>query len=146
MSGTAYDKDVILWSKEQAQLLRAGRFAELDIAHLADQIEDVGKSEKREFARRMVVLIAHLLKWRRQPALRGKSWLNTIAVQRQRIALAMKETPSLKAVMREPDWRKDVWLEAALAASKETGVDLEEFGADWPFTPEEVLDPSFLPE
>jgi hypothetical protein len=54
MSGTAYDKDVILWSKEQAQFLRAGRFAALDIAHLADEIEDVGRSEKPDFARRMV--------------------------------------------------------------------------------------------
>ena len=62
-TATRYDKDVLLWSQEQARLLRAGRFDELDIEHLADEIEDVGKSEKRELANRMAVLLAHLLKW-----------------------------------------------------------------------------------
>ena len=61
---TPYERDVILWSQEQARLLRAGRFSELDIEHLADEIDDVGKSEKRELASRMAVLLAHLLKWR----------------------------------------------------------------------------------
>ena len=87
---TAYDKDVILWSQEQARLLRAGRFSELDIEHLADKIEDVGKSEKRELASRMAVLLAHLLKWRVQPKNRGASWRATINDQRKRIALAIK--------------------------------------------------------
>jgi hypothetical protein len=65
---------VILWSQEQARLLRAGRFSELDIEHLADEIEDVGKSEKRELASRMAVLLAHLPKCRVQPKNRGASW------------------------------------------------------------------------
>ena len=52
---------MILWSQEQARLLRARRFAEFDIEHLADEIEDVGRSEKRELASRMAVLLAHLL-------------------------------------------------------------------------------------
>ena len=62
-TATRYDKDVLVWSQEQARLLRAGRFDELDIEHVADEIEDVGKSEKRELANRMAVLLAHLLKW-----------------------------------------------------------------------------------
>ena len=105
-TATAYDKDVILWSQEQARLLRAGRFAELDIEHLADEIEDVGKSEKRELASRMAVLLAHLLKWKTPTSEnRPNSWRATIIDQRKRIALAIKETPSLKAVMRDPDWQ-----------------------------------------
>ena len=103
-AATSYDKDVVLWSQEQAGLLRAGRFAELDIEHLVDEIEDVGKSEKRELASRMAVLLAHLLKWRVQPKNRGASWRATINDQRKRIALASKGTPSLKAVMRNRDW------------------------------------------
>ena len=70
---TSYDKDVILWSEDQARLLRAGRFAELDIEHLADEIEDVGKSEKRELASRVAALLAHLLKWSSQPQTRTNS-------------------------------------------------------------------------
>ena len=103
---TPYERDVILWSQEQARLLRAGRFSELDIEHLADEIEDVGKSEKRELASRMAVLLAHLLKWSRQSENRTPSWRATINDQRKRIALAIKETPSLKAVMRDRTGRK----------------------------------------
>jgi hypothetical protein len=118
-SGVAYEMDVILWSQEQARLLRAGRFAELDLEHLADEIEDVGKSEKREL---VAVLLAHLLKWRSQPENRTNSWRATINDQRKRIALAIKETPSLKAVMRNRDWLEDMWLDARARARKETGL------------------------
>jgi hypothetical protein len=62
-----YDEDVVAWAQEQARLLRAGRFDQLDLQHLADEIEDVGKSEQRELANRMAVLLGHLLKWQHQP-------------------------------------------------------------------------------
>jgi hypothetical protein len=145
-SAISYDKDVILWSEQQARLLRAGRFAELDIEHLADEIEDVGKSEKRELASRMAVLLAHLLKWNRQPKMRSNSWRSTIVVQRKRVALAIKATPSLKAVMRDPDWREDMWLDALAQAQKETGLALEDLPAACPWTMEQAADPDFWPE
>jgi hypothetical protein len=69
----SYDNDIIAWADEQAHLLRSGRFDCLDIAHLAEEIEDVGKSEQCEFANRMAVLFTHLLKWNYQPARRGSS-------------------------------------------------------------------------
>jgi len=43
----SYEKDVVAWASEQAALLRAGKFSELDIEHIADEVEDVGRSEKR---------------------------------------------------------------------------------------------------
>ena len=61
--GTPYEKDVVAWAMEQAALLRAGQLSALDIEHIAEEIEDVGKSEKRELASRMAVLLSHLLKW-----------------------------------------------------------------------------------
>ena len=60
----AYDQDVAAWAAEQARLIRAGRFDQLDIEHIADEVEDVGRSERRELASRMTVLLAHCLKWR----------------------------------------------------------------------------------
>jgi hypothetical protein len=143
---TSYDKDVILWSEQQARLLRAGRFAELDIEHLADEIEDVGKSEKREFASRMAVLLAHLLKWSGQPENRSKSWRLTIVDPRKRIALAIKATPSLKAVMRDPDWREDMWLDARAQARKETGLAEDELPEACPWTMDQAADEGFWPE
>jgi hypothetical protein len=124
--------------------LRAGRFAELDIEHLADEIEDVGKSEKRELASRVAVLLAHLLKWTRQPESRTKSWRATIIAQRKRIALALKATPSLKSVMR--DWQEDVWLDAVAQAQKETGLAADELPQACPWTMEQAADQDFWPE
>ena len=146
MGTIAYDADVILWSQEQARLLREGRFSQLDIEHLADEIEDVGKSEKRELANRMIVLLAHLLKWRHQPQRRGRSWELTINHQRKRIALALKETPSLRAAMRDPDWQEAVWLDTTALAARQTRLAHSRFGASCPWTVEQVLEPGWWPE
>ena len=143
---TPYDKDVILWSQEQARLLRAGRFAELDIEHIADEIEDVGKSEKRELANRMAVLLAHLLNWSRQPEKRTNSWRATISHQRKRIALALKETPSLKTVMRDRDWQDAMWLDAVAQASKETGLAEDDAPESCLWTMAQTADAEFWPE
>jgi hypothetical protein len=143
---TSYDKDVILWSQEQARLLRAGRFAELDIEHLADEIEDVGKSEKRELASRVAVLLAHLLKWNRQPKMRTNSCRSTIKDQRRRVALAISETPSLKTVMRDPVWQEDVWLDARAQARKETGSTEDELPETCPWTTEQAAEEGFWPQ
>jgi len=64
MQTIRYEQDVVAWANEQARLLRAKRFDLLDLEHLAEEIEDVGKSEQRELANRMAVLLGHLLKWR----------------------------------------------------------------------------------
>ena len=86
-----YEADIMAWAQEQARLLRARRFDALDIEHLAEEIEDVGKSEQRELENRMAVLLAHLLKWQHQPARRGSSWA-TIRHQRQRIGRRLERT------------------------------------------------------
>jgi len=106
----------------------------------------VGKSEKRELANRMAVLLAHLLKWSRQPENRTNSWRATINDQRKRIALAIKETPSLKTVMRDRDWREDVWLDARAQARKETGLAEDTLPEACPWTMEQVADPDYWPE
>lgn len=102
--GTPYEKDVVAWAMEQAALLRSGQLSALDIEHIAEEIEDVGKSEKRELASRLAVLLAHLLKWQYQPGRRGSSWSRTIKEQRKAIAAAMRQTPSLKASLSDADW------------------------------------------
>ena len=145
-AAAAYDKDVLLWSQQQAKLLRAGRFSELDIDHLADEIEDVGKSEKRELASRMAVLLAHLLKWQVQPEKRTNSWRATIKDQRRRIALAIKETPSLKAVMREPDWQEDMWLDARSRSRQEMGLSGQDLPEVCPWTMDQAANPDFWPD
>ncbi len=139
----SYDKDVIAWANEQARLLRAGRFDALDIEHIADEIEDVGKSEKRELASRMAVLLAHMLKWQYQPGGRGNSWRRTIKEQRNRVGLCIDQTPSLKADLRNSVWWSDVWSDAVAKASQETG--LGDFPESCPWTFDQIMNPEFWP-
>ena len=89
MAINSYDGDIVAWANEQVRLLRAGAFSELDIEHIAEEIEDVGKIEQRELAHRMSVLLAHLLKWQHQSERRGNSWRRTIKEQRRAIHLRL---------------------------------------------------------
>jgi len=141
-----YDEDVLLWSQQQARLLREGRFAELDIEHLADEIEDVGKGEKRELASRVAVLVAHLLKWKFQPSFRSASWRATILDQRERIAMAIDETPSLKPLLRDATWRRAAWLDARTQARKEMRFKADTLPKEPPFTFEQACDADFWPD
>ena len=139
-----YNDDVLLWSREQAELLRSGQFSKLDIEHLADEIEDVGKSEKRELASRMAVLLAHLLKWQYQPSRRGRSWQTTIRTQRAGIAAAIEDTPSLKAVLLDPKWARTTWADAVDQATREADLDID-LGDTCPWSFDEVLTNQWYP-
>ncbi len=134
---TTYEKDIIVWSTEQAALLRAGMLSALDIEHIAEEIEDVGKSEKRHLSSRTAVLLSHLLKWEYQADRHSKSWTSTIGDQRKRIALALKATPSLRASLTDEDWLEEAWLDARLQARTETGLD--NFPASCPWTMDQIL-------
>jgi hypothetical protein len=141
---TSYETDVVAWSEEQAALLRRRDFASLDIEHIAEEIEDVGKSEQRELASRMSLLIAHLLKWQFQPERRCNSWRRTIREQRRAIDARISDTPSLKASLANRNWLLGVWADAVTKAIAETG--LADFPEDCPWPVEELLAPEFYPE
>lgn len=138
-----YETDIVAWSREQAQWLKVGRFDQLDLEHLAEEIEDVGKSEQRELASRMAVLLAHLLKWQHQPGRRGASWEVTIRNQRKGIIRRLHKTPSLKADLQEPEWWEGVWDDATAQAAEETG--LSSFPEYCPWSAEQVLGLDWLP-
>ncbi len=97
MSNSLYDRDFYAWANEQAALLRAGRLTEADIENIAEEIESMGRSEKRELINRLAVLLSHLLKWQFQPAFRGNSWRLTIEEQRNRVDDHLGDNPSLKS-------------------------------------------------
>lgn len=141
---THYHADIVAWANEQARLLRAGRFDALDIEHIAEEIEDVGKSEQRELRSRMSVLLAHLLKWRHQPERRGNSWRRTIKEQRKQIALCLKETPSLKPDLADADWWQRVYSDAVTQVLAE--VELDDLPEDCPWCQEAILDLEFWPD
>ncbi len=141
----SYHDDIVAWSREQARLIRARRFDLLDLAHVAEEIEDVGKSEQRELVSRMAVLFAHLLKWQYQPERRGASWERTIKAQRKEIAYNLDDTPSLKPKLSEPRWLDMVWAKALAQAVTETGLDCFPETCPWAFD-DEVLNDLWFPD
>jgi hypothetical protein len=143
---TTYQKDIVAWATEQAALLRAGKLSEIDIENIAEEIEDVGKSEQRELASRMAVLLAHLLKWKSQPHMRSASWEATIRDQRTMIDKRLKKTPSLKPILTDDDWIAEMWGDARQDAGKETGLGYAFFPSECPWPLEQALDPGFWPD
>jgi hypothetical protein len=139
-----YNKDFYAWLMNNASLLRQHKFSEVDIEHIAEELESMGKSEKRELTSRLTVLLAHLLKWKFQSALRSRSWKNTILTQRIDILELLDDSPSLKYELEE---RVVIAYEKAkLSAEDETGIDKNNFPEICPFTFEQLLKKDYFPE
>jgi hypothetical protein len=144
MSNSLYDRDFYAWANEQAALLRAGRLTEADIENIAEEIESMGRSEKRELINRLAVLLSHLLKWQFQPAFRGNSWRLTIEEQRNRVDDHLGDNPSLKSQLDQA--LRTAYRSAANEASIETGFARSTFHADCPYSYEQIMNPDFWPE
>lgn len=141
--GTPYESDVVAWAREQAALLRSGNLSAIDASHIAEEIEDVGRSEQHELGSRLTVLLAHLLKWHLQPGRRSHSWRNTVREQRRAIARQLHRSPSLKHAFDDQEWLGEVWSDAVQAAVAQTGL---ECPGDWIWSLDQVLDPAFFPD
>jgi hypothetical protein len=144
-----YDRDFFEWTVRNAELLRTGCVTEADLEHIAEEIEDLGKRDKREVISRCTVLVMHLLKWSFQPECRytesgGSSWLATIREQRQQLAAIFAQSRSLEAHA-ELSFEA-VYRDAVKRASAETGIPIPQFPEQCPFRFDQVLEDEFLPE
>lgn len=139
-----YEKDFYAWTVHNAQLLREGKLSEIDVKNIAEEIESMGKSEKRELINRLAVLITHLLKWQFQQERRSNSWKYTIEEQRDEVLELLEESPSLKYELQEKLDR--AYRKAILWAATEMGVNKSIFKNKCPFSLEKVLNKKFHPE
>ena len=144
MGSALYEKDFFAWANEQARLLRAGKLSEADIGHIAEEIESMGKTEKRELVSRLEVLLMHLLKWRFQPERRGKSWTNTIRVQRNHLKTHLADNPSLKSQLGAAV--RLAYENARLEAAAEADIDESVFPEVCAWSPTQILDSGFWPD
>ena len=142
MNSTTHETDFYAWTNEQVQLLKTGQLNQIDWQNIAEEIEDMGRSEKRQLESRLEILIMHLLKWQFQPNLRSRSWQLTIKEQRLRLEKILQKYPSLQPNLTEAI--EDVYPLATLSAERETGLSL--FPETCPYTLIEILSPEFLPE
>ena len=139
-----YEQDFYAWTVEQTRLLRAGELSAIDAANIAEEIESLGRSDRRELQSRLIVLTAHLLKWQTQPDERSKSWSATIREQRRQIETLLRDSPSLRPFVAQMLTR--AYDDAREDATEETGLPETEFPAECPFALDDILSRSFLPE
>jgi NTP pyrophosphatase (non-canonical NTP hydrolase) len=145
---TGYEEDFFTWTQEQAAYLKQGRFDLLDLEHLAEEVGDMGKSEQRELAQRLAVLIAHLLKLQVQldrTRTNEKSWRNTVRTQRRSLSRHLQQNPGLKNPMQMTRALENGWDDGRDQAIQETGIDPDLFPEDNPYSLEQLLDPDFWP-
>ncbi|MES0336854.1 MAG: DUF29 domain-containing protein [Candidatus Magnetobacterium sp. LHC-1] len=139
-----YEVDFYRWVFYNADLLRQGRFTEIDLENIIEELEDMGRNNKRELLSRLKVLIMHLLKWQYQPNRRSESWCATIITQRQDIKSLLEDSPSLKHNI-------DTVIAKGFIAAKqifevETGISAKKLPETCPYTFEQLMDYGFLPE
>ena len=140
----AYSTDFYAWTQQQAALLRAGRFDQADIANIAEEIDSMGRGEKRELVNRLNVLLLHLLKWRFQPGFRSPSWSSSIREQRIRLRGHLRDNPSLEAKLDES--YAQAYELAVIGAARETGLPESVFPAEPPFGCAAAMDAGFWPQ
>jgi hypothetical protein len=139
-----YDRDYHAWLKQQAALLRAGRSGELDLFNLAEEIEDLGRSERRAVRSDLTIIIMHLLKYRFQVQRRTNSWRLAIREHRHRLRDAFADSPSLRPYAEQVF--NASYQDARVRASDETDLSMKTFPETCPFELEKVLNEDYLPE
>ncbi|CAB1275895.1 DUF29 domain-containing protein [Candidatus Nitrosacidococcus tergens] len=147
MSNITYNTDFYGWIQETAKLLRQGRISEVDMEHIIEELEDMGRSERRGLESRLTVLLAHLLKWQYQPEHRSYSWRGTIAEQRLQIRKLIVKNPSLNPELKEAVL--EAYEAAVMRAYTETGLVPKTFPTTFQhtgWTVEQILDDGFYPE
>lgn len=136
-----YEADLHSWAAQQAALLRKGRLSELDLVHIAEELDDVGSEIYQRLESALTVLLMHMLKWDYQPDHRSRSWEATIREQRRRIGKLIKDNPSLKAKL--PEALSEGYQNGRDRASGETDLRVETFPEECPYPWEAVLKREF---
>ena len=139
-----YEKDFYSWTQEQAALLKDGRFSELDIDNLIEEVESMGRSEKRELESRLTVLLLHLLKWKYQEVRRGRSWQLSIDEQRIKFEEILNENPGLKLALDEII--RDAYRLAVIQAARETKITKAVFPECCPWNLAQLIEDEFYPD
>jgi hypothetical protein len=139
-----YERDYARWLFENASLLRAGRLEALDAENVAEELEDMGRSEGRAIRSHLRVLITHLLKWEHQAEQRSSGWRGSIYNARRAIEQRLRESPSLRR--RLPEFIAEVHSDAIFNAANETGLPESTFPERCPYAIEQLLSTDFWPD
>jgi hypothetical protein len=131
-----YERDETAWLEAVAGLVAARQFGEIDADLLSEYLADMARRDKREVLSRLTVLLAHLLKWDRQPDRRSGGWQATIDHQRAELA-DLLESGTLRRYAEEVLPR--AYERGRHQAALEAGLAADAFPADCPFSLDQVL-------
>lgn len=142
------EDDLHGWLLEQTSALRSHRHGSLDWSNLAEELDAMAASQRRELKNRLHVLLLHLLQWQTQPGerqRRGRGWMLTIREERRHITDLLKESPSLKRYL--PDLLADAWKWACEDAVEDAPESAPVSGlpATCPWSYDEFIARDFLP-
>lgn len=134
---TRYEDDLYTWVQEQVALLLAGKLSEIDAQNIAEELNDVGKSEINGLRSSIAVLTQQLLKWDHQPTRRSRSWMATVNEQRRHIQQALDDSPGMKSKLTRT-------IEQGYASGRdqavaETNLDYIVFPEACPYSFEEMM-------
>lgn len=136
---SGYPSDFYAWTQRTAESICRARFSEIDLPALAEEVSDMGTRDRREMRSRLTVLLMHLLKRHAQSERRSESsWPTTIVEQRRQLALLFADSPSLYRIAQD-EWL-DIYADAVSDAAAGTGVSLESFPRQCPYSLEQVLE------
>lgn len=141
---TLYEQDFHSWINQHITFLQEKKFNKIDINHLIEELESMAKTDKRELVNRLIILIAHLLKWQYQPTMQSKSWRASIIEQRAQIEFLLDDVPSLKPYI--TDAIEKAHPRALRVAINETKLSASKFPKQCNYSIEQLLDENYYPD
>ncbi|GFE69769.1 DUF29 domain-containing protein [Chroococcus sp. FPU101] len=139
---TLYEQDYNLWLKTTVHLLRENKLDQIDYDNLIEELEGMGRSDKRALKSNLEQLLMHLLKWQYQSNKRTGSWERFIKEHRNRVLDTLEDSPSIKPYLNEIF--NKCYQNARDYAVSETGLSLATFPNICPFTIQQILDTGFF--
>lgn len=145
ISAKLYDKDFYAWTQETVKALKNKSFDQVDLEHLIEEIEGMSARDLREIRSRLIILIAHLLKWEFQSENRSSSWTGTIVEQRDQLQTLLEQSPSLKTKLTLAINDPKIYKKALSIAVAETEINKNAFPNMLHYTVNQLLDDEFYP-
>lgn len=145
-NNSLYEQDYYLWLLQTSKLLQEGKLNQVDINNLIEEIDSMGRSEKKEIKSRLIILIEHLLKlnyWQAEKEYNARGWRNTVVEQRLQINLSFEDSPSLIKVLDESFL--DCYNKARISTLQKYQLSRDLFPIQPPFSLEDILDSNYLP-
>jgi hypothetical protein len=139
-----YEQDYWQWLEKTAYDLHQRNYEQIDWENLIEEIQDMGKSERRSAESNLIVILVHLLKWQFQPDFRTGSWGGSIVEHRRRVRKILRDSPSLRRFLGEI--LEDCYQDAVKQATVETQLATETFPSPCPYSLANVLDDDFWPQ